>query len=94
MRTVGKRQPPGPLGTFLCDICGALWHRGKMRRKRDGLWYCPDDFPGRDSLTLSEGNANQAARPRGGKHYPGGAKQDSERGQGAVTQLTDGSHLP
>ena len=94
MRTVGRHQPSGPMGTFTCDVCGVLWPRAKLKKKRDGLWHCPDDFPGKDSVTLSEGNANAASRPRGHKQYPDGASQDKENGQGAVTQLTDGGHLP
>lgn len=82
------------MGTFTCSICGVLWNRHQLRKKRDGNWYCPDDYPGQDSVTLSEGNAAAARRPSGPKNRPEGATWDMENGQGAVTQLTDGDHLP
>lgn len=95
MKTVGRHHPRGkPIGTFTCDTCGVLWHRHEMRRKRDGLWYCPDDYPGKDSVTLSEQAARDGTRPQGRKYHPDGAQWDSENGQGAVVQLTDGDHLP
>ena len=95
MRTVGKHHPRNkPLGTFTCDICGVLWQRHMLRKKRDGLWYCPDDFDGRVSITLSEGNAAAAAKPRPDKPKPSGANWDSENGTGSVDHLTTSDHLP
>lgn len=48
-----------PKGDFesLCSICGVACARSKLRRKADGMYYCPDCQPGRDAVTLSRLNA-------------------------------------
>lgn len=94
MRTVGRRHTSKAKATFTCDICGVLWPSTKLRKRRDGFWACPDDYPGRDSVTLAELNAAHANEPRWTKAHPEAGSWDLENGAGAVTQLTDGSHLP
>lgn len=76
MPTIGRRWPTQtPEGDYAatCDICGVLWRRSQLSRKRDGLLYCPDDVDGDDEVTLSEANAapdyNKARQHRGGS-YP------------------------
>lgn len=50
-----------PKGDFesMCSICGVACARSKLRRKADGLYYCPDCQPGRDAVTLGRLNAQQ-----------------------------------
>lgn len=44
-----------------CDVCGSMWLRSALRRGRDGLLRCEQDWAGRDAVTLSELTANRAA---------------------------------
>lgn len=44
-----------------CDVCGVVWLRSALRRGRDGLLRCENDWAGRDALTLSELTAERAA---------------------------------
>lgn len=44
----------------MCDICGVVWNRSKMRKDADGLWRCPDDMKGRSFKEISEGIARRA----------------------------------
>lgn len=56
-----------PRGDFesMCSICGVACARTKLRRKADGLYYCPDCQPGRDAVTLNHLNAeSNRNRPR------------------------------
>lgn len=72
-----------------CDICGVAWQRHRMRRKRDGLWYCPDDYPGIDPVSLAAITSRQIDRSERFKSRPDGANWDTENGAGAVTAITD-----
>lgn len=66
--TVGRHLPRRrPKGDYVCecDICGTVWPRSKLTRKADGHLYCPQDARGRDSVTLSDGNAMAASGARG-----------------------------
>ncbi len=55
-----------PKGDFesMCSICGVACARSKLRRKADGMYYCPDCQPGRDAVTLSRLNTEGARPPR------------------------------
>lgn len=57
----------------MCSICGVACPRSKLVKKADGLFYCPDDLPGRDRVTLSRLNA-EATRDayQGRPPYDGG----------------------
>lgn len=44
-----------------CDYCGVMWLRSSLRRGRNGLLRCPDDWGGRDELELAELTAQRAA---------------------------------
>lgn len=59
-----KRAPRGDF-TADCDVCGVAWRRSQLVHKADGRLCCPDDVRGRDTVTLSEGNAMAAANRRG-----------------------------
>lgn len=65
MRTISRhrpsRSPPGDTRK-LCSYCGAAWYRSQLRRDAAGLLACPDEYPGRDAVTLSEGNAALAGQ--------------------------------
>lgn len=70
-RTVTRhRSPDSPAGdtTRTCGYCGVEWHRSKLRRDAAGLLACPDDQPGLDSVSLSEGNAARAGQRRLGQY--------------------------
>ena len=41
------------------------WYRSKLKRDRSGSLACPDELPGRDAVTLSEGNAAAASQHKG-----------------------------
>lgn len=74
-RTIDRR------GEYLsaCDQCGVPFLRSALRRCRDGLLRCPDDFPGRDEVTLAEITASRAAaisRRLGAQPAADGAKPD------------------
>lgn len=75
MPTISRRWPStAPRGDFPveCDVCGVPWRRSQMERKPDGTLCCPDDAPGRDTVTLSEGNAAAAASMHGPLPKPDG----------------------
>jgi hypothetical protein len=59
MRTIGKRLPAGhgPDRCAICSYCGVQWLRSQLRRDASGNLACPDDAPGLDVVSLSEGNA-------------------------------------
>lgn len=83
MRTIGHHWPTsGPKGDYVatCDYCGVAWRRSQLRKMRDGNLACPDEGPGRDALTLSEGNARGAANlGRGGPaHRDGGYYEEDQ----------------
>lgn len=63
-----------PRGDFesMCSICGVACARSMLRRKADGLYYCPDCQPGRDAVTLSKLNAAAVPRPRERQPLDGG----------------------
>lgn len=79
-RTVGKRIRPGERARALCDYCGALWDRRKLRVDGAGRLVCPDEGPGRDGVTLSRLNAEhaQAWAERQGRHDPPDGTFDKE----------------
>lgn len=71
MRTVSRhRDPSSPHGDVLrlCSYCGVLYYRSQLRRDAAGLLACPDELPGLDSVTLSEGNAELASQKRMGNY--------------------------
>ncbi len=73
-RTIGKHLPGDlPRDPFLsqCAYCGAPYLRHELRRDRAGLLACDDDFGG-DVVTLSEGNAANAAKYTGPKNIQDG----------------------
>ncbi len=41
----------------MCSYCGVQWRRSQLRRDAAGNLACPDDAPGLDVVSLSEGNA-------------------------------------
>lgn len=51
---------PAPKGERrrTCDYCGIPWYQSVMRRDAAGLWACPDDQAGRDTVTLDRLNAS------------------------------------
>ncbi len=71
MRTIGRRWPVGigPDRQAICSYCGAQWRRSQLRRDASGNLACPDEGPGLDIVSLSEGNArlmrSQAPRDPG-----------------------------
>lgn len=76
MRTIGRHWPTkSPRGDYqaMCDICGAMWRRSQLTRKRDGYLYCPDDVRGDDAVTLAEANSapdwQMRSGHRGGHYY-------------------------
>lgn len=80
MRTIGRKRPSAsPPGDFqaLCDQCGVMWYRYRLRRDASGFLTCPDDDDvGHDSVTLSRENAAGAARMRGARASNDGANYD------------------
>lgn len=69
MRTIGrKRDPRSPRGDVerLCGYCGVAYLRSELRRDASGILACPDELPGLDVVTLSEGNAELASQKRMG----------------------------
>jgi hypothetical protein len=62
MHTIGKHNTL-QLGDFAmeCHYCQTLWPRSKLRRDAAGFLSCPDEGPGRDSVTLARLNAQGAA---------------------------------
>lgn len=44
-----------------CGVCGTPWLRSALRRGRDGLLRCEQDWSGRDEMTLAELTAARAA---------------------------------
>ncbi len=80
MRTVGRKRPSqSPPGDFqaLCDQCGVIWYRYRLRRDASGFLTCPDDNDvGRDTVTISRENAQGAARSRGVRANNDGANYD------------------
>lgn len=66
-RTIGRHWPEkAPRGDYqcTCDYCGVQWRRSQLYRDRSGLLVCPDEGNGKDMVTLSEGNAANAAARR------------------------------
>lgn len=59
MRTIGRRLPDGigPDRVAMCSYCGVQWRRSQLTRDTSGNLACPDDAPGLDIVSLSEGNA-------------------------------------
>lgn len=59
MRTIGRRltEGHGPDRVALCSYCGVAWLRSELTRDPSGNLACPDDAPGLDILSLTEGNA-------------------------------------
>lgn len=62
MRTIGKRISDKVPGDFhlMCDYCGVMWPRSKLRQDAARMWVCPDEGPGRDVVTLSRQQAMDA----------------------------------
>jgi hypothetical protein len=78
MKTITRTWPSNaPRGDVQakCDYCGVRWRRSQLRMDRSGLLVCPDEGPGLDAVTLSEGNAALSRRrgpvpvPPGGGNY-------------------------
>lgn len=70
----------------MCDQCGVPYLRSALRRGRDGLLRCVNDWPGRDELTLAELTANRAAalaQQSGARKAGDGARPDQD-GNGPV----------
>lgn len=44
-----------------CDSCGVMYLRSALRRRADNQLYCPNDYPGRDNITLAQVTAARAA---------------------------------
>jgi hypothetical protein len=66
MQTIGRKCPsktPGGYAPGRCSYCGVVWPRNKLKRDAAGLYACPDDWSGRDIVTLSRLNA-EASRNR------------------------------
>lgn len=64
-----------------CDVCGVMWLRSQLRRGRDSLLRCENDWAGRDAITLSELTANRAAaiaRQLGTRQPADGAAPDTD----------------
>lgn len=62
-----------------CAVCGVMWLRSSLRKGRDGLLRCQNDWAGRDELTLSELTASRAAalaQRLGTQSVADGAKPD------------------
>lgn len=80
MRTIGRKRPSAsPPGDFqaLCDQCGVMWYRYRLRRDASGFLTCPDDDDvGHDSVTLSRENAAHAASMRGARAVNDGGNYD------------------
>jgi len=62
----------------MCDVCGVQWRRSQLIRKADGTLCCPDDAPGRDLVTLAEGNAMAADSRKYGNTTRDGANWDHD----------------
>lgn len=62
MKTIPSKWSRAWRGDYecTCDVCGVRWRRSQLKRKADGLLYCPDDMDGRDAVTLSELNASRS----------------------------------
>jgi len=59
MRTISyKRSHRSPPGDCIraCSYCGVPWYRSQLTRDASGNLACPDELPGRDVVTLNEGN--------------------------------------
>ena len=80
MRTVGRKRPSqSPRGDFqaLCDQCGVMWYRHRLRRDASGFLTCPDDNDvGHDVVTLSRANAADASQSRGPLAFRDGGNYD------------------
>lgn len=61
----------------MCSICGVACARSLLRKKADGLFYCPDCQPGRDAVTLSRLNADGNRNTNRDRHYYDGGGFDS-----------------
>lgn len=64
-----------------CDVCGVMYLRSALRRGRDNLLRCENDWPGRDALTLAELTAARAAalsQSLAQQSPPDGAKPDTD----------------
>ena len=66
MRTISYQWPGEKTGDAAasCDVCGVTWRRSQMKRKRDGLLYCPDCKDEVDKRTIAEDAAARSARIR------------------------------
>lgn len=80
MRTVGRKRPSAsPPGDYqaLCDQCGVVWYRARLRRDASGFLTCPDDNDvGHDAVTISRENAAGAGLRRGKRANNDGANYD------------------
>ncbi len=81
MRTIGRHFPrESPKNDFetLCGYCGVAYYRSQLRRDRAELLACKECGEGRDVVTLSEGNAAAANRPRVTQNVRDGGGWDHE----------------
>jgi len=55
MRTLPRNYSGSPAGDYRhdCDLCGAPWYRKSLKRKSDGMLYCPRCVDEVDAVTLS-----------------------------------------
>ena len=91
MRTIGRHWPKSWRGSYAahCDYCGVRWPRFKMVRDAAGLLACPDDQPGRDTVTLDRENAAGAAEAsHHGADGDGGSYFRVDNSEVAIQRLT------
>lgn len=61
-KTIGRHKPRSlPKGDYecLCDYCGTVFYRSKLRRDGSGKLFCPDEGEGKDAVTLSQESAQE-----------------------------------
>lgn len=71
-----------------------MYYRWELRRDRAGLLACPDEGDGRDMVTLGEGNALQASRPRYTAPPRDGGNIDNDGPtRGTAVYITEGDDI-
>lgn len=66
-RTIGRRwSEDSPLydRQSRCDYCGTVWPLSKLTRDEAGLFYCPTEGDGRDTVALTRLQAEHARNYR------------------------------
>ncbi len=80
-KTITRHWPKkAPRGDFqqICSYCGVQWRNSQLVKDRSGLWACPDDVRGRDTVTLDEGNATYARQRHGTVYVREGGNFDDD----------------